>query len=162
MVFVDTALDSSSVPTQKTDWWLYGGLVGDVLLIKLPKAHIQNAKVQLNKFDPDKIDIHIIGNELLAGQSITLSIPELAIKQEYSLNDDAEVRDQIPFTGQYWDIGSPKLYKVILESKDESIEDSIGFRTIATKGSGIYLNNKPIKLKGISSHAEPILSLIHI
>ena len=45
---------------------------------------------------------------------------------------------------------------MILESKDESIEESIGFRTIATKGSEIYLNNKPIKLKGISSHAEPI------
>jgi len=156
MVFVDAALDSNTVPTQKTDWWLYGGLVGDVLLVRLPQAHIQNAKVQLNKYDPKKIDIHIIGNELLSGESIVLSIPELGIKKEYSLNDDAEARDQIPFTGQHWDIGSPKLYKVILESKDESIQESIGFRTIATKGSEIYLNKKPIKLKGISSHAEPI------
>ena len=108
MVFVDAVLDSSTVPTQKTDWWLYGGLVGDVLLVRLPQAHIQNAKVQLDKFDPKKIDIYIIGNELLAGESITLSIPELGIKKEYSLNGDAEVQDQIPFTGQYWDIGSPK------------------------------------------------------
>jgi len=156
MVFVDAALHSNSVPTQKTDWWLYGGLVGDVLLVRLPQAHILNAQIQLNKVNPKIIDIHIIGNELLAGESITLSIPDLEIKKEYSLNDDAEARDQIPFTGQYWDIGSPKLYKVILETKDESIEESIGFRSIATKGSEIYLNNKPIKLQGISSHAEPI------
>lgn len=156
MIFVDANLDRNSVPTYKTDWWLYGGLVGDVMLVSLPKAHIKNARIQLSKQNDKKINIDIYGSSDLAGKEINLSIPELNISKDFVMDADFRVKEEIQFTGEVWDIDNPKLYKVILATAFERLEDNIGFRNITTKGEIIYLNNKPIRLKGISSHAEPI------
>jgi beta-glucuronidase len=51
---------------------------------------------------------------------------------------------------------SPKLLQgQDLQAGQDSVEDeSIGFRTIETRGTEILLNGKPIFLRGISIHAE--------
>ena len=46
------------------------------------------------------------------------------------------------------------LYRVILTTGEDRLEDEIGFRTIETRGTEILLNGQPIFLKGISAHAE--------
>ena len=48
----------------------------------------------------------------------------------------------------------PKLYDVVLSSGADKVHDSIGFRTIETRGTQILLNGKPIFLRGISMHEE--------
>ena len=55
---------------------------------------------------------------------------------------------------RHWSTEDPYLYKVILETPEESLREDIGFRTIETQGSKILLNKKPIYLKGISIHEE--------
>ena len=37
LVQTDNTLNQSSVPTQKTDWWPWGGIVGDVYILETPK-----------------------------------------------------------------------------------------------------------------------------
>ena len=156
IVFVDAALDKNTVPTYKTDWWLYGGIIGDVSIVSLPEAFVRNAKVQLNKLNANLIDVFIEGNINLANQAVVVKVPELGIDRQFQFNEFGLMSAQIPFTGNYWDLDNPKLYEVIIETKFESIKDQIGFRTIEIVDNEIMLNKKPIIFKGISSHAEPI------
>ncbi len=53
-----------------------------------------------------------------------------------------------------WSFDNPKLYVVKLQYGTDTVEDQIGFRTIAVKGEDILLNGKSIFLKGISIHEE--------
>ncbi|MGM7681908.1 glycoside hydrolase family 2 TIM barrel-domain containing protein [Cytobacillus sp. Hm23] len=58
-----------------------------------------------------------------------------------------------------WDIRKPNLYVCQVElSKEDSIIDQfftqIGIRTVATNGTKITLNNKPIFLVGLARHEE--------
>jgi len=55
---------------------------------------------------------------------------------------------------QFWSPENPKLYKVIITSKTDRIEDKIGFRTIEAVGKQVLLNGKPIFMTGICIHAE--------
>src|SRR6185295_6986888 len=48
----------------------------------------------------------------------------------------------------------PKLYQVIISSRDYSLSDRIGFRSIEARGADILLNGKPMFLRGISIHEE--------
>ena len=54
-IHVDNTLSKDSVPTKKTDWWPYGGILGDVLLISTPKQFIQNAYLQLSDLGKKRI-----------------------------------------------------------------------------------------------------------
>ena len=55
-----------------------------------------------------------------------------------------------------WDVGSPKLYDVVISTDSDVISDRIGFREIKVIDEKILLNGNQIWLKGISMHAEPI------
>ena len=59
---------------------------------------------------------------------------------------------------ELWSPENPILYEVRIESELESVTDMIGFRSLETRGSKIYLNGKSIFLRGISIHEQaPIL-----
>jgi len=60
---------------------------------------------------------------------------------------------------KYWSTKNPHLYEVMIQSKEETVVDQIGFRSISTMGSQILLNNEPIYLKGISIHEESPLKV---
>jgi beta-glucuronidase len=53
-----------------------------------------------------------------------------------------------------WSPGNPYLYKVVLRTGEDMVEDQVGFRSIKTRGQDILLNDQPIFLKGISIHEE--------
>ncbi|HEX2606120.1 MAG TPA: glycoside hydrolase family 2 TIM barrel-domain containing protein, partial [Flavisolibacter sp.] len=53
-----------------------------------------------------------------------------------------------------WSPDTPKLYKVIIRTATEKLDDRIGFRTIEVKGHQILLNGRPLFLRGISVHEE--------
>ena len=55
---------------------------------------------------------------------------------------------------ELWSPESPKLYRVVIRSSGDKIEDQIGFRSVKAYGGTIFLNGKPIFLRGISMHEE--------
>ena len=156
LVQTDNTLNKSSVPTQKTDWWPWGGIVGDVYILETPKKFIQNAYLQLNpeKFSEALFNVEM--NQELSGQRIVLEIPELQFKDEFLTNATGFIKERIKIAPQLWSPDDPKLYKVIISTDQEIISDEIGFRSIKVKGQNIYLNNSEIQFKGISMHSEPI------
>ena len=156
LVQTDNTLNESSVPTQKTDWWPWGGIVGDVYVVETPKQFIQNAYLQLNPDDFSEALFKLEMNEESSGHKIKLEIPELQFMAEYKTNSLGAISENIKINPQLWSPLSPKLYEVMISSNAETISDKIGFRSIKTKGQKIYLNNREIQFKGIAMHSEPI------
>ena len=156
LVQVNANLSENSVPTKKTDWWPYGGLVGDVLIVSTPKIFIENAYVQISDLRKKQLNFRAKLN-LNKNMNIELKIDELNLQRSFTTNNNGEIDEFIKFKNiDLWSPENPKLYNVSVKIEGDEIVDQIGFREIKTKGKQIFLNGSPIKFKGISMHAEPI------
>ncbi|MEE4208950.1 MAG: glycoside hydrolase family 2 TIM barrel-domain containing protein [Parvularcula sp.] len=156
MVWVVSRLDDDTVPTHRIDWWPYGGLTRDVELVETPTAFIRNAQVQLAPGSTREAVVKLQYEGGPAPESARLRIPELGVDQELALDAQGQGRIALPRSLRLWSPDHPRLYNVTLNAGGDSVTDNIGFRTISTMGRQIYLNGEPIKLKGISTHEEPI------
>ena len=159
IVKVDNKRHPEDVPTQIFDWWNYGGITRDVLLVSVAPTYVENYKLQLDNTPAAKKGQRQISfcaklNKAEAGQSITLRIPELKINKQMTTTADGIASLTLNAKPQLWSPENPKLYKVEIQLGDETLSDEIGFRTIETRGKQILLNGEPIFLKGISIHEE--------
>ena len=159
IVKVDNKRHPEDVPTQIFDWWNYGGITRDVLLVSVAPTYVENYKLQLDNTPAAKKGQRQISfcaklNKAEAGQSLTLRIPELKINKQMTTTADGIASLTLNAKPQLWSPESPKLYKVEIQLGDETLSDEIGFRTIETRGKQILLNGEPIFLKGISIHEE--------
>jgi beta-glucuronidase len=151
VVKVDNTRRADAVPTINTDWWNYGGITRDVLLLEEPETFVQDYAVQLKKGDPGVIAGFVKLNNSKAEETVTISIPELKIEKEIKAGSPFEISAA---NIAYWSPESPKLYEVLIKTNGQTIRDEIGFRSIETRGADILLNGRSIFLKGISIHEE--------
>jgi len=176
IVKVDNKRHAEDVPTQIFDWWNYGGIIRDVKLVKLPLLYMQDYSISLthNPSIPSEarppvafrggegskyrtIAFSAQLNKQEAGHQVTVSIPELKLKQQVTTDAEGQVSTTLKVNAkklQLWSPEYPKLYDVRISLDNSMLSDSIGFRTIETRGKQILLNGKPIFLKGISIHNE--------
>ena len=161
IVKVDNKRKAEAIPTQIFDWWNYGGITRDVLVVKVPETYIENYKLELQKADVNakqrEITMTAHLNKPEVGQTLTLTIPELKVKQQCvtDAEGNASLTLRIPSKRlSLWSPDNPKRYSVTLASDHDVVADSIGFRTIETRGKQLLLNGKPIFLRGISIHEE--------
>jgi beta-glucuronidase len=154
VVEVDNTRRPDAVPAMSTDWWNYGGLTRDVLLVEVPANFIENYRVQLAKGSPNEIAGWVQVNGKDPAQKVTIEIAEEGKGPQ--VNTDARGRGEFRLTGKFenWSPEHPKLYHVSLSTAEDRVEDDIGFRTIETHGKEILLNGKRIFLRGISMHEE--------
>ncbi len=161
IVKVDNKRHRDNVPTQIFDWWNYGGITRDVMLVDVAPTYVENYKWELCKTTTKdkKRAITLEGNlnKAEAGQQVVVSIPELKLKQ--MVTTDAEGHFNANFSIQkakltLWCPENPKLYETEIALGSETLKDQVGFRTIETRGKQILLNGKPIFLHGISIHEE--------
>ena len=154
VVMVNNNRKKENIPTQIFDWWNYGGITRDVMMVSVPETYIEDYSLQLVKGNTKLINAKLKLNEKKAGKMVTLSIPELKIKKKLVTDAQGEANVVLKAKPSLWCPENPKLYKVSITTAEETISDEIGFRTIETRGKQILLNGKPIFLKGISSHEE--------
>ena len=154
VVEVDNSRRADGVPTLKTDWWNYGGLTRDVVLVELPDVFVQDYFIQLAPGSLNQIAGWVQLSAQVGAQAVTLEIPEAGIKQ--SLTTDPNGRREFKFLATLtpWSPENPKLYDVVITSGSDRVRDTIGFRSIQTRGPEILLNGKPIFLRGVSMHEE--------
>ena len=162
VVKVDNKRHADEIPTLNTDWWNYGGITRDVKLVEVPATFIQDFVVQLKKNNTGKAPAKSpevegwvkLNQAPVAGETITIEIPELKYKKEISATaQTTALTFKLPKV-QLWSTASPKLYKVIVSTKTDRTEDKIGFRTIEAHGIRVLLNGKPVFMRGISIHGE--------
>jgi len=88
IVKVDNKRHAEDVPTQIFDWWNYGGITRDVLLVSVEPTYLENYKLYLDKKPSLKKNVSEIVfsaklNKAEAGKTIALRIPELKIEQQH-------------------------------------------------------------------------------
>lgn len=153
-VGVDSQHDGQSIPTQITDWDLYGGITRPVRLIYTPATFIDDATLQLQRDGSIAGSVQLNGAHA-ADQQVHIRIGDLA---SLSVTTDAHGRATIALPApprlQRWSPEQPTLYDVRFSSRDDTLHERIGFRTIEVAGSRILLNGQPIFLRGVSMHEE--------
>ncbi len=154
VVEVNNARRRDAVPALNTDWWNYGGLTRDVVLVEEPETYIQDYVIQLAKGSGQEISGWVQLTESTSEHQVTLEIPEARIKKTIVTSVNGYAEFHFLANLELWSPAHPKLYDVVLSSGADKVHDSIGFRTIETRGTQILLNGKPIFLRGISLHAE--------
>ena len=159
IVKVDNKRRVENVPTLIFDWWNYGGITRDVCLIDVAETYIENYSLPLGPSQGKKQQIAFSAklNKPVAGQEVTLTIPELKVKGKFMTDDKGLINSQFQISKSkltLWSPETPKRYRVEVSMNGETLVDSIGFRSIETHGKQLLLNGKPIFLKGISIHEE--------
>ena len=163
IVKVDNKRHKEDVPTQIFDWWNYGGITRDVMLVKTTKVYLEDYSLQLEKGQGARNKVREISfsakqNKAEAGHQVTVCIPELKLEKTFTTDADGKV-SSFKFKVKssklkLWSPENPKLYQVLVSLDTSTYADEIGFRTIETRDKQILLNGEPIFLKGISMHEE--------
>lgn len=154
IVKVDNKRDRDQIPTNIYDWWNYGGITRDVLLAEVDETYVEDYSLQLDKSNWKHLTGWVKLNKAVAGQTVTVSIPELKVSEQVVTDADGRAALSIKAKPELWSPETPKLYAVTVTRDDEVITDEIGFRCIETQGKQIILNGKPIFLRGVSIHEE--------
>jgi len=157
IVSVNDTRHADDIPSLRPDWFNYGGLTRDVRIIEVPRQFIEQYSIQLDHEQTRRI----AGWIRLAGastpQKLSVRIPELKLSAEATTDTDGLARFTLNGSGlQLWSPEKPKLYRVEISTENDQIVDDIGFRTIETRGTDILLNGRPIFLRGIDMHEEPV------
>jgi beta-glucuronidase len=169
IVEVNNARRAAGVPGMKFDWWNYGGITRDVMLVEVPGTFVQDYSVQLSRGSTHEISGWVQFNGPVTKHEVTIQIPEAGI--EFKTLTDANGYARFGFDARalacgkkpaakcneplkLWSPESPKLYRVVVSGEGDSVGDDIGFRTIEVRGADILLNGKPIFLRGINLHEE--------
>ena len=154
VVKVDNRRRRDAVPTVNTDWWNYGGLTRGVSLVEVPETYVHDYFIQLQKGSPDTVSGWVQLSGPRAAQRVTVSIPEAGASVTVPTDGNGYAAIRLPAKLTLWSPANPKLYDVAIAAETDTVHDSIGFRTIETRGTEILLNGKPIFLRGVSVHEE--------
>ncbi len=155
VVRVNNNRHAEAVPTVNTDWWNYGGLTRDVLLVEEPATFISNFLVRLK---PDATNI-IQARVQLDGPDkelpVQVAFPALQLHAEATADATGLALLELPASAlPLWSPEHPVLNDVEISAGADTVKDRVGFRTIATRGQDILLNGKKVFLRGVSIHEE--------
>lgn len=155
VVRVNNQRRPEGVPTVNTDWWNYGGLTRDVMLLEAPAVHIRDFVVQLRRGGGREVTGWVQLDGAKGGMPVRLEIPELAVAATAQADASGRASFSLPVPdAELWSPESPRLYTVTFSAGADRISDRIGFRTVETRGADILVNGKPVFLRGICLHEE--------
>ena len=117
VVMVNNERRKENIPTRVFDWWNYGGITRDVMMISAPETYIEDYTVQLAKGSVRNgsvaarkgtacmIDATVKLSAKKAGVALTLNIPELKIKKTITTDDNGEAKISLKAKPQLWSPG---------------------------------------------------------
>lgn len=155
VVGVNNRRTVDAIPALAFDWWNYGGITRDVMLVDVPETHIEDYFVRLDKSKPDVIDIDVKMSKPLAGIPVKIEIPALKKQFEGTTDASGKVSGTIKAKGlRRWAPEAPVLYDVIVSGGDDRVAEEIGFRNIEVDGTKILINGEPQFMRCVSFHEE--------
>jgi beta-glucuronidase len=155
VVKVNNNRKANQLPGTGYDWFNYGGITRDVVLIETHSNFIEDYSIQLKKGSTNTVLGWLQLNGSQKNQNVSVKIPEL--KLAYKTSTDEKGFAKLVFSSNslsLWTPENPRLYKVFIESETDSVVDIIGFRSIEVSGNQVLLNKKPIFLKAVNIHEE--------
>lgn len=145
---------TDAIPALAFDWWNYGGITRDVMLITTPRTYIDDYFIQLDKHQPDLIHAQVTLSDQVS-EDVTISIPELKVSMKVKTDEEGRAKTSFKVKKLVrWAPDAPKLYDVSLSCGDDIVTEQIGFRNIEVDGTRIIVNGKPVFMRCISFHEE--------
>ena len=145
---------ADAIPAMSFDWWNYGGITREVMLLSVPERHISDYFVRLEPGASDRIRVDVKLSEAVA-EEVRFEIPELKLKGKMQTGLDGSASAVFKARKlKLWAPLSPKLYDVKLSTAEDAVSDRIGFRQIEVDGTSILVNGEKTFLKSISFHEE--------
>lgn len=149
-----------------------GGILRKIYLYAVPKVHLSDLKVQ-TVFDENfenaelKINGQLINKEKAVSALVSVSLIDpsgtmVQLKEnefKVDLKDENRKEFNLDFdinNPSKWDAEHPNLYQLNItvssNGSEERIIKEIGFRQIEVVGNQLFVNGKPVKLKGVNRH----------
>lgn len=160
VVKVDDQRRRDGVPTVNTDWYNFGGLTRDVLLLDVPQTFVRDYVLQLQKGSRHVLDGWVrLDGEQAAHQSVTVEIAELGVRWVVETNAQGRAALRCPVHAgdralRLWSPEDPVLHRVTFSAGEDRVEERIGFRSVETQGPNLRLNGENLFLRGISLHEQ--------
>ncbi|MDE6491473.1 MAG: glycoside hydrolase family 2 [Muribaculaceae bacterium] len=155
VVEVNNRRTRDAIPAMAFDWWNYGGITRDVMLIEVPSTYVEDYFIRLDRCRPDIIDVEVSLSAPCEGEEVTVEIPELKKKIVMLTGADGKARGRIESKKIVrWAPDSPKLYDVTVAAVGDTVREEIGFRNIVTDGSRILVNGREEFMRCVSFHEE--------
>ncbi|MFY0606557.1 MAG: glycoside hydrolase family 2 protein [Cyclobacteriaceae bacterium] len=168
MVRVDNGYNREIIPSQKSDFFIYGGITRDVWLITVASAYVSNIKVTTPSVSKTKAKTQIelsIGGDIKNATGAKVSLINPNGKQVYAkaVSLKGKANHTLDFTlskPMLWHVSDPNLYTVSVELlKGSKVIDNdktrIGYRWYEFKEYGsFYLNGERLLIRGTHRHEE--------
>src|ERR1039457_2103567 len=95
VVRVNNYRHAEAVPTVNTDWWNYGGLTRDVLLVETPATFISNFRTRLKSGTTNTIEASVQLDGTDMAQTVRINFPSLKIVAEMQADADGIARFEL-------------------------------------------------------------------
>ena len=169
LVRADNTFNPEVIPSQKSDFFIFGGISRDVWLETMPIEHMSNLKVITPQVSKENAQLlaEVVINNLEQNSNLKIKASLSNPKGETvvsSIFDITENTSKIEFKDvknpELWHTSSPSLYTLHIELvygdivKDK-ISEKVGFRWFEFKDHGaFYLNGERLLLRGTHRHEE--------
>ena len=151
---VDNRRRTDAIPAMAFDWWNYGGITRDVMIVRTPKVYVRDYFLRLDGTSDNRIAVSVELSEPVK-KDVALEIEGLGISKV--LRTDAQGRAETLLEAKrlkLWAPDAPCLYDVRLTCDGATVDDRIGFRRITVDGTKILVNGREVFLRSISFHEE--------
>lgn len=163
LVSVDNGYDRQVIPSQKSDFFIYGGLVRDVWLEKTGALFIDQVQIATpqvsTKSAKATVKIRLDGQSK-KGQKIALVVRDpkgKVVNKKFIVIEGNELEYSFTLSRpMLWDVSDPNLYtlETSIEGSDK-VTETYGYRWFEFKEHGpFYLNGKRLLLRGTHRHEE--------
>lgn len=154
VVRADSTLRPEAAPTRYFDWFNYGGITRPVELLRVPRTFVRQFRVALaERRGRSLVRAEVVIDGPRPPRAARLEIPELGLRGSVPLRGGRGAAE-FPAEPERWSPESPRLYAVRLSAGADRVDDSVGFRTLATRGRQVLLNGRPVFLRGACLHEE--------
>ena len=138
----DNSRDVEMIPSDLSDFCLYGGLYRHVNILYMPNDYIEDVRIDVS------------------GNTVTID-PQYHLQVEIIAPDGKRVYhgdNRQPITIKkpaLWDVDNPQLYTALIKYGEQLIEKRFGFRTFEFQEHGpFYLNGRRLLLNGTHRHED--------
>lgn len=147
LVILDSREDERIPPFGfAVDYLTFSGIYREVYLVTLPKTHIKNLYAYGDMNGNTYIHYEKVGDE-------DISFAYQILDKEGNIIAEPPQNEFKLDNPHLWDIDDPYLYTVkVIASNGEVYETKLGYRDAIFTNEGFYLNNKPLKLRGLNRH----------
>jgi beta-glucuronidase len=165
-VQVDNRLLKNDIPDISCNgWWIYGGLIREVSLVRVPVPRIENCQVRTTYSGKDSFQVYFSADTVhIKPDSIELRVSRTGEKTRCF---KVAACDTLPISGiTPWSPETPVLYDFTITPfwkgrKGEAASIKRGFSHLYVRDAQLWLNGRPIFLRGVGRHDVGLHSIGH-